>query len=157
MLFRSRRRRYRPSGDFTAPQNPVRFVPPQTGPTPHRTSRQRRRRGSRVHCPVSLSEDSSQIRCGWAECGEVLAYDEQAITAHINRAHKRKREVNGCQWRIEGGDICRKKVQPGQLRWHILDKHTTLVVELCEWCQSPQRRDMMSRHKQRCPQRPNNL
>ena len=156
-LILARRQRHHLPDDFATPRNPIQFLPPQTGPNPHHTSRKRRQRGSRVHCPVSLSEDSSQIRCGWAECGEVLAYDEQAITAHINMAHIREGEVNSCQWRIEGEDICRQKVQPENLRRHILGQHTNLMVKLCEWCQSPQRRDMMSRHKQRCPQRPNNL
>lgn len=133
----------------------VRVLTPQTGVTlpAHHAPPSLRRRGFHAKRPTLPAEGASQVECGWIGCGMQLDYNEKQISRHINKIHKMESQQVTCQWEKPGGHTCGKRVVPSNLRKHILDIHTVLMVEWCEWCGGGQRRDRMNRHKKICKQR----
>lgn len=93
------------------------------------------------------------IQCKWIGCGVQLAYNQQAISWHVNTVHRGTSFPLICQWERPGGGVCGTIMQPNHLRRHTLDIHTTLMVALCELCGEAQRKDVMSRHKKTCERR----
>lgn len=133
--------------------NSIKFMVPQTGPTPPPSPPTRRPRGERMRTPTSLIEGGSRIRCGWAGCGARLPYDLLAITGHINRVHKVKSSKMICGWEKPDGEPCGTGVHSDNLKKHTLDLHTTLIVGWCKYCGSEQRIDVMPRHENSCDYR----
>ena len=158
-LIHVRRPRPRLQKSSTSPlissRPPVTFMVPQTGPTPpnNLASEPRRRRGFRSQHPLPSPEDASQIQCEWAGCGVQLAYNQKAISRHVNMAHKGRSVPLICHWEKSGGGICGASMQPNHLRRHTLDIHTALMIAWCDWCGEAQRKDVMSRHKKSCERR----
>jgi len=136
-----------------SPNALVTFMIPQTGPTSPTHLETRRPRGFRSQIPPPPPEDAPQIRCGWIRCGVQLAYNEQAISQHVNAAHKKRLRRLICQWEKPSGGICGASMKPNHIRRHTLDIHTALMIAWCEWCGEAQRRDVMSRHKKTCERR----
>ena len=155
---------HRPRRCFQEPStsplvSPLTFMDPQTGPKPpaNLAPEPRRRRGLRSQYFLPPPEDAPQIRCGWTGCGVQLAYNQRAISCHVNGVHKERSLPLICQWEKSGGGICGASMQPNHLRRHTLDIHTGLMIARCEWCGEAQRKDVMSRHKKSCERRRNRL
>ena len=141
-----------PPTSFGFPLSHLTFMAPQTGPN-NPGLESRRRRGCRSQYLPLRSEDASEMQCRWIGCGIQLAYNQQAISRHVNMTHRGKSFPVICQWERPDGGVCGTIMQPNHLRRHILDIHTTLMVAWCELCGESQRRDVMSRHKKTCERR----
>ena len=133
-----------PTTNNTYP-NPIIFLAPQTGPTPPLSHKKRRLPGSRMKTPDLLTEDGSQIHCGWIGCGAQLAYDRLAITQHIKKTHEKRSRLI-CGWKNPSGDICGIKMGFGNLIRHTFDAHTNLLAVECMECGTEHREDMLGRH-----------
>ena len=144
-----------PTTSFVSLHSHILFMVPQTGPTApiDLAPEPRRRRGCRSQQVPPPPEAASQIRCRWTGCGVQVAYNQQAVSRHVNTAHKGKSLPVICQWERSGGGVCGAIMQPNHLRRHTLDIHTALMIAWCEWCGEAQRRDVMSRHKKSCERR----
>ena len=144
-----------PTTSTVSPHSHVTFMIPQTGPTPpvELAPESRRRRGCRSQILPPPPEAASQIRCKWTGCGVQVAYNQTAISRHINAAHKGKSLPVICGWERSSGGICGAIMQPNHLRRHTLDLHTALMIAWCDLCGEAQRKDVMSRHKKSCERR----
>lgn len=106
-----------------------------------------------MKCPTVPTGGANDIQCRWAGCTVRLIYTDEVVSRHINATHKRNSGKMICQWENESGGVCGKGMETTQLRRHVLDIHTTLIVVKCVWCGEEQRKDVMSRHEKTCPQR----
>ena len=79
-----------------------------------------------------------------------LAYNKRAIARHVNKTHKKRSFKMNCRWESPLEGPCKAKVDYRQLRRHVLDRHTTLLVVRCDDCGDKHREDVMDRHKRSC-------
>lgn len=90
----------------------------------------------------------------------MIGYNQDDIPSHVNKTHTEKEtrkkkagKMIACQWETPDEGVCGSYMRTDQLRRHVLDLHTTLMVSECNWCGEGHRKDVLKRHKKICRKR----